>query len=167
MGRIEDLGRPIVAVLPVVEPLVVRDVARRLLEVGHEATPLEHLGKDVGGLFAGEVHAAQLRDRVVAVLDEDLLVELLGALRADRRVDRRVTRHVEVADELVEEEPAQALGRSRVAGEECTLDHFGQVDQGEDRLVEVGDVAPEDGLLVRGEALFGVGEHARLTIEPG
>ena len=113
------------------------------------------------------MHTTELRHRVVAVLDEHLLVELLGPLQSDRRVDRRVARDVELADELVEEEPAQALGRSRVAGEERPLDHLGQVDQGEDRLVEIGDVAPEDDLLVRGEALFGVGEHARVTIEPG
>jgi hypothetical protein len=74
---------------------------------------------------------------------------------------------VEVAHELVEEQPAQALGRAGVPGEEGPLDHFGQVDQGEDRQMEVGHVAPEDGLLVRGELLFYVGEHARPTIGLG
>ena len=78
-----------------------------------------------------------------------------------------IPRHVEVADELVEEEPAQALGRTRIAGEKSPLDHLGQVDEGEYRPVEVGDIAPEHGLLVGGEALFGVGVHARPTIEPG
>ena len=104
--RVEDLGRAVVAVLAVVQPLVVRDVAGRLLEVGHESPPLEHLRQHVGRLLAGEVDAAQLCHRVVAVLDEDLLVELLRSLQADRRVDRRVARDVQVPDELVEEQPA-------------------------------------------------------------
>ena len=165
--RVEHLGRAEVAVLAVVEPLVVRDVARRLLQVRHEASPLEHLREHVRRLLAREVDAAELRDGVVAVLDEDLLVELLRPCQPDGGVDGGVARDVEVADELVEEQPAQALGRARVPGEEGALDHLGQVDQGEYRLVEVRDVAPEDGLLVRGEALFGVGEHARPTIERG
>ena len=78
------------------------------------------------------MHAAQLRHRVVAVLDEDPLVELVGAVEADGRVDRGVTRQVEVADELVQEEAAKALGGPRVAREQCALDDFGEVDQGED-----------------------------------
>ena len=151
---VEQFGWPEVAVLPVVEPLVVRDVARRLLEVGHETSPLEDLRQHVGGLLAGEVDAAELCDRVVAVLDEDPLVELLGALQADRRVHRRVTGDVEVPDELLEEEPPQALGRAGVPCEEGAFDHFRQVDQGKHRLVQVGHVAAEDRLLVRGEALF-------------
>ena len=165
--RVEDLGRAEVAVLPVVEPLVVRDVARRLLEIRHEASPFENLREHVGRLLAGEVDAAELGHRVVAVFDEDFLVELLGALQPDGRIDGGVARDVELPDELVEEEPAEALGRSGVAGEERSLDHFGQVDQGKYRLVQVGDVAPEDGFLVGREPLFGVREHARVTIERG
>ena len=167
MGRVEDLGRAVVAVLAVGQALVVRDVTGRLLQVGHEAAPLEHLGQHVRGLLAGEVDAAELGHRIVAVLDEDPLVELLGPGQPDRGVEGGVAGDVEVAHELVEEESAQALGRARVAGEERSLDDFGQVDQGEHRLVEVGDVAPEDRRLVRAEALFGVGEHARPTIERG
>ena len=109
----------------------------------------------------------ELGHRVVAVLDEDLLVELLGPREADGGVDGASPVMSRSPDELVEEQPAQALGRARVPGEEGSLDHFGQVDQGKHRLVEVGDVAPEDGLLVGREPLFGVGEHARPTIERG
>jgi hypothetical protein len=58
MGRVEQLGRPEVAVLPVGQPLVVRDVARRLLEIGHEPSPLEDFGQQVGGLLAGQVDTA-------------------------------------------------------------------------------------------------------------
>ena len=56
------------------------------------------------------------------------------------------------------------FGRARVAGEQCPFDHLGQVDEGEDRLVEVGDIAPEDVGLVSAEGLHGVGEHARITL---
>ena len=74
--RVEDLGRPVVAVVAARQPGVVADVAGRLLEVGHQAAPLEDLGQHVGGLLAGQVDAAQLGHRVVAVLEEDPLVEL-------------------------------------------------------------------------------------------
>ena len=92
------------------EAPVVREVAGRLLEVAHETAPLEDLGEDVARLLAREVHAAQLGDGIVAVLVEDLLVQVVGAVETDRRVDRRVARQVEVPDEFVEEQPAQALG---------------------------------------------------------
>ena len=52
------------------QPRVVRDVARRLLEVRHQPAPLEDLREQVRRLLAREVHAAELRDGVVAVLEE-------------------------------------------------------------------------------------------------
>ena len=55
------------------------------------------------------MHAAELRDGIVAVLEEHARVELLGALQTDRRVDGEVAGEVEIADELVEEQAAQAL----------------------------------------------------------
>ncbi len=55
------------------------------------------------------MHPAELGDGVVAVLEEHLLVQLLGAPQSDRGVDGVVAADVEVADELVEEQPAQAL----------------------------------------------------------
>ncbi len=106
VGR-EDLRVAVVAVAPT-ESLVVGDVAGGLLEVRHEPTPLEDLGQQVRGLLAGQVHPAELGDAVVAVLEEDPVVELFGALQADRRVDRLVAAGVELAHELVEEEPPQA-----------------------------------------------------------
>ena len=110
MRGVEDLGWSEVAVLPVLQPLVVGDVARRLLEVRHEAPPLEDLRQHVGRLLAGEVDPPELGDRIVAVFDEHLFVELLRALEPDGGVDGGVARDVELAHELVEEEPAQALG---------------------------------------------------------
>ena len=68
------------------------------------------------GLLAGQVDAAQLGHRVVAVLEEDPLVELLGPAQPDGGVDAGVAGDVQVADELVEEEPAQALAASASTG---------------------------------------------------
>ncbi len=122
-------------IVPVSESLVVAEIPCGLLEVTHEPTPLEHLGQDVARLFTGQVDAAELGDRVVAVLEEDLLVEVVRAREPDRCVDGHVAREVEVTDELVEKESAQTLRRPRVPGEECSFDDLGQVDQGEDRAL--------------------------------
>ena len=51
------------------------------------------------------------------------------------------------------------FGDRRVAGEQRALHHLGQVDQGEDRAVEVGEVPPEDVGLVRRELLGDVDGH--------
>ena len=126
-GRIAE-----VAIAPA-EPGVVGDVAGALLEVAHQPAPLEHLGEDVRRLLARQVNAAELGDGVVAVLEEHPLVELLGALEADGGVDAVVAGDVEVADELVEEQAAQALRAAAVAGEQRPLDDLGQVDEGEHR----------------------------------
>ena len=131
----------------------VGDVAGRLLEVGHQPAPLEDLGEQVRDALAGEVHAAELGDGVVAVLEEHPVVELLGAPQADGGVDGAVAGDVELVDELVEEEPAQALGRARVAGEQRALHHLGQVDEREDGAVEVREVGRQELALVLRERL--------------
>src|SRR5206468_7468672 len=128
--------------------VVVRDVARGLLEVGHEASPLEHLGQDVGRALARQVDAAELRDGIVAVLEEDALVELLGALRpsvAELDVVAVPSSLLPLfrRQELVEEEPAQRLRRARVACEERALHDLRQVDEREDGTVEGGEVRGE------------------------
>ena len=51
------------------------------------------------------------------------------------------------------------FGDRRVAGEQRPLDHLGQVDQGEHRAVEVGEVPPEDVGLVGVELLGDVDGH--------
>ncbi len=158
-SRVEHLGVPPVAVVTGRKAGVERDEARRLLEVAHQAPPLEDLGKHVGGLLAGEVDAAELGDRVVAELDEDPLVELLGPPQPHGRVDRGVPRDVEVAEELVEEEAPHALGRPRVAGEERPADDLRQVDEGVDRPVEVRHVVAQHLALVGGEGLDCVVRH--------
>ena len=114
--RLDEDRRVPVEAVAAAEAGVVGDVPGALLEVAHQPTPLEHLGEDVRRLLAGQVHAAELGDRVVAVLEEDLLVQLLGAFQADGGVDGMIAADVEVADELVEEQPAQALRAAAVRG---------------------------------------------------
>ncbi len=109
--RLEDLGGPVVAV-PSTEARVVFDVSGRLLQICHQPPPLQHLGEEVRGLLAGEVDPAELRHRVVAVLEKDALVEFLGAPESDAGVDREIAGDVEVADELVEEQTPKALVRT-------------------------------------------------------
>ncbi len=147
-----DLRVPPVSVPPA-EAAVVRDVAGRLLEVRHEAAPLEDLREQVRRLLASQVHASELGHRVVAVLEEHPVVELLGSPEPDGRVDGEIAREVEVADELVEEQAPQALGRARIAGEQGALHDLGQVDEREDGRVEVREVRAQHRLLLVGEAL--------------
>ena len=111
--------------------------------------------------------AAELGDRIVAVFDEDFFVELFRTRQPHGGVDGGVARDVELPYELVEEQPAQTLRRAGIAREERPFDDLRQVDQGKYRLVEVRDVTPEHGFLVGREPLFGVREHARVTIERG
>ena len=85
-GEPRTVGVAVVAVATA-EAAVVRDVARRLLEVRHQPAPLEHLGEQVRRLLAREVHPAELGDGVVAVLEEHPVVELLGPPQPDGGVD--------------------------------------------------------------------------------
>ena len=163
-ARTQDVGIPVVAVAAA-EACVVGHIARGLLEVGHEPSPLQHLGEHVGGLLARQVHTAQLRHRVVAVLEEDPVVEFLGPAQTDRGVHAQVAADVELADEFVEEQAPQALVGPRVTGEQSPLHDFGQVDQGEYRLVEVREVATQDVGLGGRELLSDV--HARCCHLPG
>ena len=91
---------PVVAVAEPVELGVVRDVARGLLEVGGEPRALQDLREQVRRPLARDVRPAQLRDRVVAVAEEDRLVELRGALALSQLDDGDLGQRV---GELVEE----------------------------------------------------------------
>src|SRR5258708_33030505 len=51
---------------------------------------------------------------------------------------------VRFVDELFQEHPPQALLGPRIAREHGALDDLGQVSQGEDRAVEIREVAGED-----------------------
>ena len=153
---LQDLRGPEVPVATVRQAAVVGHVAGRLLHVGHEPAPLEDLGQQVGGLLAGQVHAAELGNGVVAVLEEHPVVELLGPGQAHGGVHAVVPADVEVADELVEEQAPKALGGAGVASEQGSLDDLGQVDQGEHGTVQVGEVAPEDLGFLGGPLFDGV-----------
>ena len=66
---------------------------------------------------------------------------------------------VQFGDELVKEEPPKALGGAGVPGEQGSFHHFGQVDEREDGLVEVREIASKDVLLLGGEVLSGCDQH--------
>ena len=109
------------------------------------------------------MHAAELRDGVVAVLEEHAFVELFGAPQADGRVDREIAGEIEIADELVEEQPAQALVGTRVPREQRALHDLRQIDEREDRTVEVREIRPQCRRFVVRELLRRV-QHGRLMV---
>ena len=148
----------VVAVAAAGHRRVVGDVARRLLEVGAEPRALEDLGEDVARPLAGDVGAAELGDGVVAVADEDALVELGRALALLAVVARGVLG--ERAGELVEVQPAQRPRVARVAGEQRALDRLRQVDEREHGAVEAREVRGEAGSLGVGQLVGGVAHRA-------
>ena len=101
--------------------------------------------------------AAELRHGIVAVADEDPLVELAGAL-ALLAVERRARRGIR--RELLEVQAPERSLVARVAGEQRALDRLGQVHEREDGAVEVREVGREERSLLVGEGLDRV-VHAR------
>src|SRR5262249_9086014 len=95
-------------------------------------------------------HAAELGNRIVAVLHENALEELLGTPGAGTGVSGVARRSLETAraQELVKEEPAQRLGRPRAAREQRAFHDLGKVDQREHRAVEIREVRSEGGPLL-------------------
>ncbi len=148
--RLAEARVAVIAVAVAVELRVVGDVARRLLEIRGEPRALQDLRQEVRRPLARDVCAAELRDRVVAVADEDALVQLRRALPL-RALDGRHLRHR--VGELVEEEPPQRAGIARVAGEQRALHRLRQVDEPEHRPVEVREVRREALALLVGERL--------------
>ena len=154
-----ELGRAPVAVAGAAgHRLVVGDVARRLLQVRRQPRPLEHLGHHVRNELARDVRSAELRDRVVAVADEDALVERRGAL-ALAGVERGGAAG-DVVGELIQEQPAQRPGVARVAREQRPLDGLRHVDQAEDGAIQIGEVRRHARLLFGGELLDRVIQRA-------
>jgi hypothetical protein len=74
--RRAEPGVAVVAVAEAFELVVVRDVSCRLLEIGGKPWPLQELRQQVGRPLARDVRPAELRDGVVAVAEEDPLVQL-------------------------------------------------------------------------------------------
>jgi hypothetical protein len=124
-----------------------------LLEIGHQPTPLEHLGEDVGYALARYVRSAQLGDRVVTVLAEDSGEEPIGPLETNG-ILRRMCLYV--VNELVEEKTANRLGRTGVSSKQRTLDDLWEVGENEDRTIDIAEVRPEETTLLGGES-FGRG----------
>ena len=91
------------------------------------------------------MRTADLGDRVVAVADEDALVEPRGAL-ALGAVEGPATGRL-VLSELLAVEPAQRARIARVAGKERALDRLGEVDEAKDGTVEVREMGPQELLL--------------------
>jgi hypothetical protein len=129
---------------------VVGHVAGGLLEVGGEPAALEQLRHHVRDPLDGDVGTAQLGHRVVAVADEDALVELAGAL-ALLTVERRTRRGI--GGELLEVEPPQRPLVARVAREQGALHGLRQVHEREDGTVEVREMGGEKSALLVGEGL--------------
>ena len=130
--RLHHFGRAIVAETTS-GALGVVQISSGLLQICHEPAPLYDFRQQVGDLLAGQMHPAQLGDRVVAVFHEHFFIELLGSLQADCGINGDVARDVQIAHELVQKQPAKAFVRARIAGEERALHHLGQVHQGEHR----------------------------------
>jgi hypothetical protein len=120
-----------------------------LLQIRGEAAALEDLREHVRDPLARHVRAAELGDRVVAVADEDVLVKLRGPVPLVA-IERAVARRG-VGGELVQVKPAQGPAVTRVAGKQCALDGFGEVDEGEDGPIEVREVRLQQGALLGGE----------------
>jgi hypothetical protein len=110
------------------------------------------------------VGAADLGDRIVAVAEEDALVQLRRPLALGAVERAGALGHV--GGELLEEEPAHGARVAGVAGEERALDRLREVDEGEDGAVEVGEVRGEEGLLLGAEGLDRV-DHRRIVAVPG
>ena len=127
----------------------VRHVSRRLLQIRHQPSPLQHLRQDVRDTLTGNVRTTQLGDGVVSVFVEDPGVEPLSPLDADSRTVRLPCGHV--SEKLVEKQTADGLGRPRVACEECTLDDLRQIGEHKDRAVDVAEVRGKRRSLLRSE----------------
>jgi hypothetical protein len=95
------------------------------------------------------VGAAELRYRVVAVAEEDPLVQL------GRAITLALVRSggSDVVRELVQVEAAQRALVARIARKKRSLDGLGQPHEREDGPVEVREVGGEAGLLLLAERL--------------
>jgi hypothetical protein len=100
------------------------------------------------------VGAAQLRDRVIAILVENFCVQLLGALDPRRGACGGSVGVADFVGELVQEQPAQRFRRAGVAREKRPFDRLGKVGQRENMTVEVGEVRRQARALV-GTEFFG------------
>ena len=163
--RRQYFGAAVITVAPARQPRVVSDIPGRLFHVRHQPAAFEHLCEQVGRLLASQVDPTELGHRIVAVLEENTVVELLRPGQADRGVDAVVPAYFEVAHELVEEQAAQALGGAGIAGEQRALYDLRQVDERKYRSVEVREVPAED-VGLRGHPVRVADAQASWSVPP-
>src|SRR5262249_40235454 len=118
--------------------------------------------------------STELGDRIVAVFEENTLVELLGPLRSRVRNGVISTRDSwgkwggclipPILHKLVEEKTPERFRRARIAREERALHHLGKIGEREDRAVEIRDVGRERRAFLGREPLP---HRAALTRSPG
>ena len=145
VARRHDLGLAVEEIIPGRVLLIEAHVARRFLQRRDaDARVFEQLGGDVGNIFAGQMGAAQLRDRIVAVTDQHALVKRsrffqcravgcrLGLSGKEIAQSKR-----RIAEKFIEESSPQTLRRAAVAREQGAGDLLGQF-QAERRTIEIG-----------------------------
>jgi hypothetical protein len=98
------------------------------------------------------VHATELRDGVVAVLEEHPVEQLLGLVDL-HALDARHGAGLELLGEFVEEQAAERLRRARVSREQRALHDLREVDEREHRTVEVREVMRESSAFLVRELL--------------
>ena len=111
-------------------------IAGGLFQVRHEAAPFDHFRENIRDTFAGQVHAAKLRHRIVSIFVEDAGVQLFSPLHADPAF-AAVPGSLNFARKFVEKETAKRFCGARVAREQGALDGFRQIRQREHRAGEV------------------------------
>src|SRR6185436_1917785 len=109
-----------------------------------DARVLQELGGDVGNILAREMRAAQLRDRIVAVTDQNAFVKRSSFLDRDAVItggllaaEQILQRQIGSAEKLVEKSPPQAFRRTAVTREQRAGNLLGQLET-ESRAIEIG-----------------------------
>lgn len=117
------------------------------------------------------MHPAELRHRIIAVLEENALIQLFAAAMRRRKVRRYIVgraRKLAVAEKLVEQQATQRLCGSRIARKQRPLHDFGQISKNKDRAIRICNVGLKTRTLRLGERLghIVVGHHCshRLVI---
>ncbi len=152
---VQDFGIAVVAVAAT-RLVAVVDVAGRLLQVPHQPAALKDLGEQVGNLLTADVHAGELRHRIVAICRDHSAEEIGGLGGADLGNGGGIVARLV---ELVEEDALEGLGGTAVAGKKGGTGGFGQIHQHRHRPVDRGEVAAYYGSLLGAELSLDVGRH--------
>ena len=125
VARRHDLGLAVKQIIAGGVLLIEAHIARRFFQRRDaDARVFQQFRRNVGNIFAGDMRAAQLRDRIVAVADQHPLEEGPGffqgrAVAAGGKLaaEQIFQGELGIAEKFVEESPAQTLGRAAVARE--------------------------------------------------